>query len=1218
MMRTVTTTDSTTIYSHGPAAATLSLDLTALDNSQDTVAQPILDQLLKGLVQMDLRPSGLAADHLLELYLQAKSLENNEGIRCFGLAFPLLAMPGAQTETILRPILIWQLQLEANPTKTDQWRLQSPNGYRLQLNPLVREALLTWLPETTIHTLDQTLQSGTYTQKNLWQFVDQLLENAVPEPLSKDLQPIPTQAQLAEWSPTPFVLPAAFLATFPVLLHDQPPLKMAENDPNLQPTTEHPFGFFHLQPAAAAIFESTQRQRLTLVTDQPATTYQPALFQLLSHALSNGQKVLITSDRIGNLAQLQKELTNYQLDAYHYFLRESSADLPVIADLMKAKANNPIKNNSSFPTNQYNLLLGKCLRNKQKLDAAFSSLRQPLFGQLNWTELVGFFLKSNTIEGKELLDTQLHASDFEFHYEEFSTLKTALEISQPLYRKVNTLKHPLTQLHPSLFIEKEQPEGHDWVEKTLTWAIQEAKKLQHRYISCLDSYSLRLSDHYHKYYTQFTSRLNHSLDFMTDASNQFGTKFMEANRSTLRMQGLFSAPARLLREAQEKAAANYHNLAELFEKIPLFEFDFPRNLNERNLPAIRKTLEDFQLQLLRWRDGLEQVVQEESIRLNANNVHPELKFQGIIEDLDQQLQNYLHELNEKLLFRQPIQHQMLTVPQKQKFLEQTIELFEHTQLNLRDFDVFYPWQRNWLQLSDKGQKVLKALIKVKPNNWFVAFDSWYFHQYLHKHYQEQLPTDLEVLQQFVADLEAFRQLLPQKALLVRNEQQQHAAKLLKRLDKNCHQLFFGKQSPEGNRKNIRLAFDQGQACIAAFFPLLLAPAPLILQDVQPQEVPTFDYLILLEANGMPPDALQQLQQLAKHTLVISQSYPKAPNPLPASLGKKGLTPLDIPSSLHQLLPPLCADQYELVEVSGSYQENTQQNDLEAQTVLQILNNIRETPHRTYPSVGILTLTEGQRNLIATYLLRIKQQKASGHEKIRQLERNGMRVLQLEEAEGQHFDILIGSYTFGTKDGQGNFTEHYLEMEPRQLRPWFGWLLLQRPKQVYLLHSLPAKHLSLETDKVTAWDFFLYVQAQQQGDAATISKIFKKYFPENEADQPEQYFAKEIARHLSGYFDKDRLQVGIHWQDLFLPLLLKPNAAEDPTLLVQTDLFFANTPYTDYSWEFQIREDLAEREVSILDIWSTHWWKNPNEESRRLASRILQLLQRQVRLDDGAS
>ncbi|MFM8489399.1 MAG: hypothetical protein ACKOCH_23950, partial [Bacteroidota bacterium] len=89
----------------------------------------------------------------------------------------------------------------------------------------------------------------------------------------------------------------------------------------------------------------------------------------------------------------------------------------------------------------------------------------------------------------------------------------------------------------------------------------------------------------------------------------------------------------------------------------------------------------------------------------------------------------------------------------------------------------------------------------------------------------------------------------------------------------------------------------------------------------------------------------------------------------------------------------------VMNVEGRYDEASRTNEAEARQVIDWLNLIEQTPAHTYPVVGIACSTVQQRDLIASQLLRIRQRKMAGWEKIQQLILNGLGVYQFAEMQG---------------------------------------------------------------------------------------------------------------------------------------------------------------------------------------------------------------------------
>jgi len=118
------------------------------------------------------------------------------------------------------------------------------------------------------------------------------------------------------------------------------------------------------------------------------------------------------------------------------------------------------------------------------------------------------------------------------------------------------------------------------------------------------------------------------------------------------------------------------------------------------------------------------------------------------------------------------------------------------------------------------------------------------------------------------------------------------------------------------------------------------------------------------------------------------------------------------------------------EVNGDYDEAMKVNEAECRHLLSLISGIKGTPQNTYPTIGFVCATVEQRNLFASYLLKIKQNQANGAEKIKHLERNGMGVYALEELAGQTFDLLFVSFTYGVINEVGTLTKDLQYLDSR--------------------------------------------------------------------------------------------------------------------------------------------------------------------------------------------
>ena len=91
------------------------------------------------------------------------------------------------------------------------------------------------------------------------------------------------------------------------------------------------------------------------------------------------------------------------------------------------------------------------------------------------------------------------------------------------------------------------------------------------------------------------------------------------------------------------------------------------------MPKVVENLEAFSVQLEQWRNDLPNLVQEEFVRLSQKTVHPHLDFKEQIKELEYALELFVEELNESGLYQLPKENKMLTIPKRQKYLEELKE-----------------------------------------------------------------------------------------------------------------------------------------------------------------------------------------------------------------------------------------------------------------------------------------------------------------------------------------------------------------------------------------------------------------------------------------------------------------------------------------------------------------------------------------------------------------
>lgn len=1213
--------DSQKVYLQAIAGQADLLDLTSLNSNDPNFAYSWLSQLLKqGQAQLSFRPDFPASEKLQHFYFSARNHERVKGLPILGFGYPLLIWTQGD-ERIVAPLFIWQIGLTPAPETPGSWILTHRDADRLVFNrPLVHflkkeydvdiEAKLTKVVQQKKANAEELVNACTEVAAMLG------IENTSQ---SIALAAFPGATALEKAYEQGIIQWSAVLGFFPPVTHVAVN-KNAERPEQATFSQKHPFGLLPLDPYQASALQHIFDQTQTLVKGVAGTGKTHLLVNLLTNALSNGKRCLVIAENVGALQQVQKRLEQLGLLPYSFLLQEGVAEKPVLLNTLRAIANTEAPA-SGFDEAAFRIALDKCKRLKTKLDENYHNLRRDIFGPYNWTETVGLFLRSNRIEGKELLASHLHTQDFNFEYEEFLQLRESIRISQPLYQKINTLRHPLSNLNGAIFTKQSQTDGFQFVSHQLHTFLEKAQKLDHRFITKTNVYADRLNDQYEGTYGEFFNVLMRLKDQMADFSTKYGADFEQAGAGALKLRGVFSGKYKSVLEARDEVAVHYLALVKKLEQEKPFDFQFPPSAEGKNIQKVRQNLDLFERALLQWRDNFPTLVQDEVQRLTAKNVREELGLGEQIQELENGLDQLVEELNAVHLYQESFENKMLTLPKRQKYLEEVIEQLENTRLYLREYEIFYPWQRHWLQLEENATKIIRALVKVKPNDWMQAFESWYLHNCLNVYGNEALTVEQKSISDFVRSYEQLKKLLPAQIAQTVRSGREEALKNLRRNNREVFTLLFDKKPQElPKQKTLPELLEPAMEAVTAIFPIILA-TPHAVAAALPASDQDFDYVLMDESQYLTTVELLSALPLAKKAVFfeeIGQLSVAGQAPIATWVDDHAVTMAILkttyrhnPGNVLQFLngvQPLQEGVY-FEQVDGRYDEQTGTNEEEAQHIIHWLNEVKPTSQRTFPTVGIVCFTIAQRDLIASYLLKIKQKWSFGAEKIQQLERNGLGVFYLNELRGQHFDTLMVSTTYGIKNAKRELSTHLEKLNTSEALQHLQ-LLMSRPLQeLFIANSIPQSTLEAWSNCPEPAGYFLlanYLLHPQLPvhDKASAKARLKEWLQKKEPVAAERVFAQELAIALQPYLGEERAQIGVAVNDQCPPLLINNVHEGQASLVLQPDGFFAQTSATNYIWENEQRLALAQQNLEYQPVWSVNWWKNARQEARKLAGMVI--------------
>ena len=1195
------------------------LDLFSLRTGADFALEWVHALLNKGRLNVTVEAQSVNENALRHLFFEARNRERLSGGRALAFGFPIVALRNG-SGMAAGPLLYWPLHMDPSPNIAESWTFSHEPEQAVVFNPAIVDAIEARFEVKLRERMELVLAQRRPGGSEIAAWV---IELAAETGLHLEVdnltaQPCPDLEALGNMPGEGSIFWSGILGLLPEHLHPASEAQLPPQE-SIEPKG-HAFGLLDLDPWQASVMEHMRRFRLTAAAGISGSGKTHLIVDLLINALSNGKKCLVLSSRLPALKAAQEMLSRQGIAARHTLIQDAYADQPALLGFLRSAMGSETASDA-FSADRFKLLTEKAMRLKNRLDAGHTATRQPVFGAYNWAETAGLFLRSQRQAGKELLGRQLVTQDFAFTFEEYEALRGGIAVSQALYPRIDTLKHPLSALKGELFTQRERDNSLAFIRKQLVAFSERAARLHHRYISTLNGYADKLNDIYQASHAKLHDGIFRAGGMITDYGNQFGSDFEHGGEGGLRLSSILSARAKGIIAGREQVRAAYADLERIFGGMPVFDFAWLSEKERKSIPNIKNNLEELKAALSQWNEQLPAQVQEEVQRFSSKTVHPDLPYTTIVTELEQGLDNLLQDLDEAGLFEQPYVHQALTLPKRLKFLEEVMEGFDNIRLYLKDFNDFYEWQHHWLGLPENGRKLVRALVKVKPQDWPAALDSWYFHNCLAMRFSPDMPSAEQDIAELAKTLASLQALIPAGIPLVWGERGADAAKEIRRSGRKTALALSGGAAPGMSLAGI---FKEAGTSITDIFPVVFA-VPAVARELFDAGA-GFDYVIVDEAQAVPAAEVAESLHIGRRTLILGDPSllpEKDDDSLLGACKAAGLEVFPL-NFIHQLrpgnlmqsaFPVTVADEtprnfrMAISQAHGFFREEAGVNEKEAQAALNLLNSVEPTPQRTMPTVGIVCATRQQRDLISYYLLRNKQKNEPGADAIRQLERNGLGVFHLSEIQGLHFDELIFSATYGPSGPRGTVSRRIEQFNTPQGVAQLAALMSRTSSKVHVLSSLDEQtlnKLAADTKGRGACLLALYlrfVAAFQHSDERAQRQIIEQVAALlSSADKPAatSIFHGELALALRAYAAKDGLQASSETVGpVQLPLVFKKSGHSSPVIVVRADGSVMNTPATDWRWEHQFRKRLADKNMAYLPAWSAAWWRDAKEEARKM-------------------
>ena len=1165
------------------------------------------------------------SEQFRQFYFESKNIQKTRGQQSFGFGYPMVFDLDTEGGTIAAPLFIWYLNIKPHPTRRDSWVLTLEENTTAVVNEYLVQHFRKKHPVDMLDHLGNYIQNPPFSYLGFTSFCKDLanqLKFSLQMLNSSIIQcPSPTYAhELAEKGN---IVWCGAVGLFP---HPDGSLQEKETESvdfqNFTWTAEHVHEFTVLPQDLYqhTALRTVLRNKLTLVEGAQGTGKTHLAANILLNALSNGQKTAVVADDVASLMQIQNEFVKLNLGHLTFLLKDMYQEKNLLLDALRKEQSGKLVD---FKEEEFNISLKQARRYLAKSDDTHHTLGQAIFGEENFAEVVGHYLASQKKAGRELLANHLNAADYAFTKEEYERLRTEIETSEQLYKNVNTLKHPLSNLNPVVFSDGKVAANHVALLEKMRLFSEKFKALHHRYIAVYDAYAQKLMNYYESYYVEQRGQLRHLKEANSDYEFQYGDAFKSSN--VLRMSGLyatslFSGRSKNILTAKEEAFNRYDTLVKTYKERKHFNHDFLNQKERKDFDKLKLNLETFESLLRGWRKALPNIVQEELQRLNSKTAqYFDKPLSEEILQLETNLDNLLAETNAAKIYAEPLGHKMLTLPKRMLFVEETLSKLEESELNMRDFDTFYAWQQFWLALPDNGHRLIAALTKVKPENWVAAFDSWYFHNTLVVHYQSDTQGNDDLMNNMNEVEDKLRTLMPAQIGAMWQERKKAAIKEMKDKDPDGYKLFFGSKNVKlAKAKYLKDILRGTIQTLTEVYPVFLV-TPQVATQIIESEGKEFDLVVFDNAQNIDADEVVPILRNTEGVVALAEDV-SMPNSLAVKLKEKEVAKVRL-NYLHRALsettrrinqsvfyPNLdipfrqaAAEQsVEVKHVKGNFSEKTRSNETEITEIVELLKEISATPFNTYPRIAIVTMTKQQRNTLNMTLLNVVQKTLWGWEKIEHIQRNGLTILSIDELAGLQFDILIVSGTFADFDKMG-----FPKREFRQLLNCFT-------QKLYWFNSIPheilahsAKSRDYEMPFLMS-NLILLAENLEHGQTPQYESIFsqlRSLYSQPKA-QKSSVFVHELVAALSETIEPKRMKTNFVIENQNFPFVILPDNDEDRAIVVRIDgRLSTETAYFNADWERRILQDLERLNIGVLSVWSYDWWKNAKNEVEKLVGEI---------------
>lgn len=974
----------------------------------------------------------------------------------------------------------------------------------------------------------------------------------------------------------------------------------------------HSFGLQVLLPEQATAYHKIQENTHTIIEGSAGTGKKFLLFNMVSNALSNGRTCLIISENNGFFQSMDHYFSSNNLE--NLVLSQQGDEqlrqlIKRLTFIIQQEKNSPV-----FAGDNFKEILASCQRLFTKLSMAYGASRKKIFDQLDWTEVVTLFLQSVSSDEIKLVNIRIPTDNFNFIPSEFYSLLSEIEPLQKRFEAINTLQHPLNILNTSLIDLSDFEEGADQFNLLLNEERNNFRFILVEYSNGLAQYSDSLNIH-------LFNEIQLIIELIEELKNKFdgyfdlyGNDFIYTKSFSLLLYSKVAGRGKKIIEAREELNVLFQLLSNKIHNQKIWVFpEMPQDFGVSNLGDWMGYIDALMESAVEWQSRLPDYVNEEVLRASSANVNSFGNTKDLFVELETLMDEAIQRFNARSFFLEKLEHHSLTLVARQKWLESLVNNLDLILINFRDFPVFYQWQLSWKNLSKGAKTIIQSFSTINPEDWSMTFKNWYLHQVLLRHYHHQLPDSSLPLETFEADWELFRSMLPRQIQSVWFQKRKERIKQLRKEEKHTIQMIIRWLEKESlNEVDYLLFLKDINPLLTDCFPVVCMTVSQLNNLYEDNPSLHFDHIFWGDASYSSPAVLSKFQSLAPRvTYFYNPSFPNEyiENEL------KQRYPVSRLSKIHCFYPGNPWQQWKgghptihaikdanvhFHRINGVLQPNGI-NEEEAIFLIDELSKIRYSTPENIPTIGVVCMTETQRNFISTLIFKIQHQESTLNNHFTHLVKYGLEILTPDDIQSKHFHsvyLLTTYHDVNKYVNVGYFTPSYVQ------------LMAQLPlDNLTVISSFKrAQMVELENNDDLFIPYLKLLEAISVRDIYSLDYEFQKFKPEVEDSFKGHYpsFWSVLSLKLEDKLPTHDIQKNIFFNQDFFPFFIKRKMAQSNYIFFLLDGFHATETHTDFIWEVRQTNKLRKYNIELIPVWTVNWWKNNSLEIKRLISNISSL------------